>query len=75
MAQQLTIDQIEHNIANVWSLEEYLAFLNRPIDGHEGNLVTDAAHWADMDIITAAQLADYIGGCCARNVEKSEMYA
>lgn len=67
-SQPLTRDEIEHRIANVWSLAEYIAFIN----GEDGNLVSDATLWAQDGITTAAQLADYLDGTCQRAIEKSE---
>ena len=65
-------DAIDHHIQNVWSIEEYLAFLNRDLgDGTSFGLDTDLGHWAEDGITTAPQLADYIGGSHARSVEKS----
>jgi len=68
----MTREDIQHHIDNVWTIEQYLAFLN---EGAEGmGLFADVAMWAEDGITTAAQLADYLDGCNARNVEKSERY-
>jgi hypothetical protein len=71
-----TREDIEHHIANVWTLEQYIAFMNHDRgDGDRGaGLYPDLSAWAESGVTTAAQLADYIDGCHARNVEKSEMY-
>lgn len=68
-------DVIEHHIQNVWSLEEYIAYMNADVPPGGGGLVSDLAHWAEYDITTASQLGDYLDGACARNVQKSEMSA
>lgn len=70
-----TREDIRHHVDNVWSLEEYLAFLNRDLTPNDCGLVADLAHWAEYGITTAPQLGDYLDGACARNVEKSEMFA
>ena len=70
-----TREDIGHHIANVWTLEQYLAFMNRDVAPGEGGLHTDLGAWAQDGIVTAAQLADMLDGACARNVEKSEMSA
>lgn len=63
--------EIDHHIHNVWSLSEYLAWINR----EDTCLVADLAHWAEYGITTAAGLADYLDAACERNVSKSEMSA
>lgn len=70
-----TREDIRHHVASVWSLEDYLAFLNRDLTPNDCGLVSDLSYWAEDGITTATQLADYLDGACARNVEKSEMYA
>lgn len=61
---------INNKITNVWSLPEYLQFLNK--DKKVLQLTEDLGHWAEMNITTAEQLADYLDASCARNVEKSQ---
>ncbi len=70
-----TREDVSHHIANVWSIGQYLAFLNRDVGTGGGGLHTDLAGWAEDGVTTAPQLADYLDGCCARNVEKSRMSA
>lgn len=67
--------EIEHHIRNVWTLEQYLAFMNQDAGDGGFGLHTDLALWAEDGVTTAAQLADHIDGCNSRNVQKSEMYA
>lgn len=71
-----TREDIGHHIENVWTLEQYLAFMNHDRgDGDRGGgLHTDLSMWAESGITTASQLGDYLDGACARNVEKSQMY-
>ena len=64
--------EIERHIQSVWSLAEYIAFLNKNEDAFP--LYDNLEYWAEEGVKTAAQLADYLDGCCAHNVEQSEMY-
>lgn len=67
-------DVVQQHIDGVWSLEQYLGFLNHDNGPGDFGLVSDPEHWAEMGITTAPQLADHLDGACARNVEKSERY-
>lgn len=67
-------DVVQQHIDGVWSLEEYLAYLNNDNAPGDFGLVSDTEHWAEMGVTTAPQLADHLDGACARNVEKSERY-
>lgn len=68
-------DVIEHHIQNVWTLAEYIAFINIDVRPGEGGLYDDTAMWAEDGIVTASQLADHLDAACARNIEKSELSA
>lgn len=70
MQANLSRAQVDHNINNVWSLTDYIAYLNRDTDCP---LMSDPAHWAEMNITTAPELADYLDAACERNVEKSAL--
>lgn len=61
----ITQDQI-----NRFTLAEYIDALN----GDDGMLHSDIAAWNRSGVYTANDLADYIDGCHARNIEKSERY-
>ena len=67
-------DVVAHHIENVWSLGEYLAYLNHDNQPGDFGLVSNPEHWAEHGITTASALGDYLDGACARNVEKSERY-
>jgi hypothetical protein len=64
--------EIERHIQSVWSLAEYIEFLNKDDDVFP--LDDNLENWAEQGIKTAAQLGDYLDGCCAHNVEQSQMY-
>lgn len=57
--------------ANGWTLEDYLAWLNRPEPGVVKGDLMPAADWQEAyGITTASQLGEYLDGCFQREVEK-----
>lgn len=53
------------------SLGEYLAFLNSDRAGF--GLTEDAAHWAQIKVVTAFDLARYLDACDARARQKDAL--
>jgi hypothetical protein len=68
---------IDHNIDHIWSLEDYIRFINRP--KHEDAeviafpLCDDLSHWHSQGIHTARELADYLDAESAR-ITAEEVY-
>lgn len=67
-------DVIAHHIDSVWTIGEYLAYMNHDNGPGDFGLVSDVDFWAADGITTAKQLGDHLDAACARNVEKSERY-
>lgn len=80
MLTQEEIMVLEHAIDNVWSLADYLAYMNQQArDKMAANpglwcseLTEDLAYWAEDGIHTARDLADYLDACFEREVQKSQ---
>lgn len=74
------IAALENNIDNVWSLADYLAHLNADARKRMAEtpglwcseFTEDLSHWAEANITTARDLANYIDACFQREVEKSQ---
>lgn len=63
---------IERHIQQVWSVQGYAIFLNWTDPQDQCGLVEDPNFWREeYNITTAAQLAEHIGACHQRNMEKS----
>lgn len=74
------IAALENNIDNVWSLADYLAHLNADARKRMAEtpglwcseFTEDLSHWAEVNITTARDLANYLDACFQREVEKSQ---
>ena len=80
--EMLTVQEIaalEHNIDNVWSLSDYLTHLNTNARAQMAatpglwvsEFTEDLSHWAEIEVTTARNLANYLDACFQREVEKS----
>lgn len=73
------IAALEHNIDNVWSLADYLADMNARARAEMAatpglwvsEMTEDLSHWAEIEVYTARDLANYLDACFQREVEKS----
>lgn len=71
--------QVEALVATQWSLQDYLAWLGRRdrqlvLDGWwVGSLTRDPAHWAEVGVVSAADLAAYLDAECERERRKDAM--
>jgi hypothetical protein len=66
------IPLVQDLIENVWTLQEYIDWINRPEEGVIKGELMAAEEWKVYDITTASQLGDYLDGCYRREVEKAE---
>lgn len=65
--------QIDHHINNVWTLEEYVDFINRD---SQGFALAGADHWRSVyGFTTAAELGALLDAECERNLEKDRRYS
>ena len=60
-------EQADHYIHNLWTLQQYLTWLNQKDDVWA--LATDLEHWAGYGITTAPQLAEYLDSCVAKELD------
>lgn len=58
------------NKPGLWTLAEYIAWLNRPEPGVIKGELMAADEWAEYGITTAAQLGDYLDACVERERRK-----
>lgn len=73
------IAALEYNIDNVWSLADYLNHMNTKARAEMAatpglwvsEMTEDLSHWAEIDVRTARDLANYLDACFQREVEKS----
>ena len=73
------IAALEDNIDNVWSLADYLSHLNADARKRMSEtpglwcseFTEDLSHWAEVNITTARDLANYLDACFQREVQKS----
>jgi len=73
------IAALENNIDNVWSLADYLSYLNADARKRMAEtpglwcseFTEDLSHWAEVNITTARDLANYLDACFQREVQKS----
>lgn len=74
------IAAMEHNIDNVWSLADYLNDMNTraraEMAANPGlwvsEMTEDLSHWAEIEVYTARDLANYLDACFQREVQKSQ---
>lgn len=77
MLTEAEIAAIDFNIDNVWSLSDYLNNLNERAraemadnpDLWVSELTEDLEHWAEFNITTARDLANYLDACFEKEVD------
>jgi hypothetical protein len=62
----LTAEEIDHHIDHIWSLEQYINWLNK--DQEFPLLSENLSYWAEYNITTPRQLADYLDACVEKEV-------
>ena len=71
--------EMEFNIDNKWSLADYLADMNARARAEMAatpglwvsEMTEDLAHWAEIQVFTARDLANYLDACFQRELEKA----
>lgn len=74
------IATLEHNINNVWSLADYLAYMNAraraEMAANPGLWVSEFTeeleHWNECGIHTARDLANYLDACFEKELRESD---
>lgn len=57
---------------NLWTLQEYIDWLNRPEEGVWKGELMPAEDWAEYNITTASQLGDHLDAEFEKEVRKSQ---
>lgn len=66
------VEQLIDECIDASSLADYIKWINSS-DG--APLTDDLTHWAERGVTTARDLANYLDGCVAREIEKAERRA